>query len=119
MSTTDLMKTTYENYLNTCFTLNRSVKLKGSTLIGPNMLKVEEGKFSRVFIEVHLIHPDVRKIWLNDYWCKVQYEDLHMICTCMVVTATLIGIVKEKKSSISHTVKNNCTYACWMLTIIT
>jgi hypothetical protein len=57
------------------------MKLKGSTLIGPNMLKVEPGKSACVFIEVHLIHPDVIKLWLNDYWYKVQYEHRHMICT--------------------------------------
>ena len=42
---------------------------------------VERGRFARVCAEVDLNHPVVRKVWINDHWHEVEYENLHLICS--------------------------------------
>jgi len=65
---------------------DESFLLAMASAIGPSIkvvthtLKVERGQFSRVCVEVDLTVPVVGKIWVNDHWCKVQYEGLHLIC---------------------------------------
>ncbi|KAI4351148.1 hypothetical protein L6164_005531 [Bauhinia variegata] len=54
-----------------------------------NTLKIERGKFAQIYVEIDLNQPVVRKVWLKDRWCKVQYEGLHIICSeceCMVMS---------------------------------
>jgi len=50
--------------------------------VDTNTLKIERGKFARVRVEIDLTMPVVGKIWVDGHWYKVQYEGLHLICTC-------------------------------------
>lgn len=48
--------------------------------VDTNTLKIERGRFSKVYVEVDLIVLVVGKIWVNGLWYKVQYEGIHLIC---------------------------------------
>lgn len=37
--------------------------------------------FTYICIEFDLYEPIVKKVWLNDYWYKGEYEELHIICS--------------------------------------
>jgi len=50
--------------------------------VDTNTLKIERGKFAIVCVEIDLTMLVVGKIWVNGHWYKVQYEGLHLICTC-------------------------------------
>jgi hypothetical protein len=43
-------------------------------------LDASRGKFARVCIEIDLDKPVVGKVWFRDYWYKVEYEGLHLLC---------------------------------------
>lgn len=49
--------------------------------VDTNTLKVERGRFARIFVEIDLTQPVVGKVWLNGYWYNVAYEGLHIVCT--------------------------------------
>ena len=39
--------------------------------------------FARVCVEIDLDKLAIGKVWLKDFWYKVEYEGLHHICaTC-------------------------------------
>ncbi|MCH91040.1 hypothetical protein A2U01_0011964, partial [Trifolium medium] len=43
-------------------------------------LDASRGKFARVCIEIDLDKPVVGKVWFRDFWYKVEYEGLHLLC---------------------------------------
>lgn len=43
-------------------------------------LDASRGKFSRVCIEINLDEPVVGKVWFRDFWYRVEYEGLHLLC---------------------------------------
>ncbi|GAU32943.1 hypothetical protein TSUD_153600 [Trifolium subterraneum] len=43
-------------------------------------LDASRGKFARVCIEIELDKPVVGKVWFRDFWYKVEYEGLHLLC---------------------------------------
>lgn len=48
-----------------------------------NTLDVQRGRFARVCVEVDLNKPVVGKVWMKNFWYKVEYKGLHQICfTC-------------------------------------
>lgn len=49
--------------------------------VDKNTLNVERGRFARICVEIELNQPVVGKVWVNGYWYKVSYEDLHIICS--------------------------------------
>lgn len=50
--------------------------------VDTNTLDVNRASFSRV-VEINLEKPVVGKVWLREYWFKVEYEGLYRICaTC-------------------------------------
>lgn len=46
-----------------------------------NTLRGERGRFARICVELDLTKPVIGKIMIEDYWYKVVYEGLHVICT--------------------------------------
>lgn len=46
-----------------------------------NTLKAERGRFARICVELNLDKPVVGRICLEDYWYKIEYEGLHVICS--------------------------------------
>lgn len=47
--------------------------------VDSNTLDICRGRFARVCVEIDLNIPVIGKVWLKDYWCKVEYEGLHRI----------------------------------------
>ncbi|KAH1232321.1 hypothetical protein GmHk_09G025000 [Glycine max] len=39
-----------------------------------------KGKFARVYMEIDLNQPIVRKVWFRDHYFRVEYEGLHFVC---------------------------------------
>lgn len=48
--------------------------------VDQNTLKVAQGRFARVCVEIDLSKPVIGKIWLRDHWYCVEDEGLHLIC---------------------------------------
>ncbi|XP_057417008.1 uncharacterized protein LOC130711420 [Lotus japonicus] len=46
-----------------------------------NTLKAERGRFARICVEVDLDKPVVGKVCLENYWYKIEYEGLHVLCS--------------------------------------
>ena len=53
--------------------VGRSIKVDSNTK------GVWRGHFACV--EIDLMKPVVGNIWLKDFWCKVEYESIHRICS--------------------------------------
>lgn len=65
-----------ESYLmSAARAIGRPVKLDKSTL------RAERGRFARICVELDLDKPVVGKICLENFWYKIEYEGLHVICT--------------------------------------
>lgn len=69
------------------FYYDESILMAMATVVGKpvkvdnNTLNVRRGRFARVCVEVDLTKPVVGKVWLKDFWYKVEYEGLHRICS--------------------------------------
>ncbi|KAF7824606.1 Zinc finger, CCHC-type [Senna tora] len=50
--------------------------------VDSNTIQAIRGRFARVFVEVDLKKPLIGKIWVGGHWIKVEYESLHLLCTC-------------------------------------
>ncbi|XP_057444958.1 uncharacterized protein LOC130737217 [Lotus japonicus] len=46
-----------------------------------NTLSGERGKYARICVELDLSKPVFGRIMIEDYWYKIEYEGLHVICT--------------------------------------
>ncbi|XP_057441890.1 uncharacterized protein LOC130733681 [Lotus japonicus] len=72
--------------LNVAF-YNESYLMSAARAIGKpirldrNTLRADRGRFARICVELDLDKPVVGKICLEDYWYKIEYEGLHVICT--------------------------------------
>nr|KYP67224.1 Transposon TX1 uncharacterized [Cajanus cajan] len=47
-----------------------------------NTLNMARGRFARVCVEIELDKPVVGKFNLNGVWYNIEYEGLHLLCTC-------------------------------------
>ena len=49
--------------------------------IDQHTLKLAQGRFARVYVEIDLFKPVVGMISVEEKWYKVEYEGLHIICS--------------------------------------
>lgn len=51
--------------------------------VDSNTLDVRRGRYARVCVQIDLNKPVIGKVWMRNFWYKVEYEGLHRICsTC-------------------------------------
>lgn len=78
--------------------------------VDDNTLKMEHGRFSRVWVERDLTLSVVGEIWLNAHWYKVQYDSLHIICMCVCYRYHHRDSVERKNEmmlSLNHNGRNS------------
>lgn len=46
-----------------------------------NTVKKDIGRFARIYVELDLTQAIVGKICIENFWYKIEYEGLHVICT--------------------------------------
>lgn len=95
-------------YYDDSFLLARASGIGKPVKVDLNILKVAQGRFARVCVEINLTQPVVGRVGVEGKWYNVEYERLHVICAqcgyyghllkdCLVKKAPVVAVEEGAK----------------------